>query len=372
MLANLPVETLRLSSRATEQLHRLGVRRIGQLLRLSRASLAARFGESLIRQLDKLTGAVVDPLVTHRAREPLTIAEAFEQPTTHRIAIERMLENLLNRLASRLRDQGQGVLRLNCQLTCQNRQRLSIDVNLVRPAVGAQHLLSLARLQLALITLPDAVEEIQIHAATTAPCQQRQGELFGNAPRDQPAQLAWLIERLSNRLGRQHVVRAELQAEPQAELAYRYQPLAGEPSERRTIGQPRKSSPRRSPSRKSPSSEPSPSEPSPPEPPSCESSCESPGEPPFGPLLRPLRLFDPPQPIVVVGITVDGPPALFHYQRRRHRVARCFGPERIETGWWRGESSRRDYYRVETDRGDRWWLFRRLQDQRWFLQGVFD
>jgi protein ImuB len=90
------------------------------------------------------------------------------------------------------------------------------------------------------------------------------------------------------------------------------------------------------------------------------------------PWLRPLHLLDPPQPIEVVGIAQSGPPAMFHYQRTQYRVARYFGPERIETGWWRGESCRRDYYRVETETGQRLWLFRRLQDQRWFVHGEFD
>ena len=45
------------------------------------------------------------------------------------------------------------------------------------------------------------------------------------------------------------------------------------------------------------------------------------------------------------------------------------GPERIETGWWRGHTIGRDYYCVETAAGHRYWLFRRLRDGRWFLHG---
>ena len=48
-----------------------------------------------------------------------------------------------------------------------------------------------------------------------------------------------------------------------------------------------------------------------------------------------------------------------------------WGPERIETGWWRGDDVRRDYYVVETDAGTRWWIFRR-HDGQWFVQGCFD
>ena len=59
------------------------------------------------------------------------------------------------------------------------------------------------------------------------------------------------------------------------------------------------------------------------------------------------------------------------FGKRAYRVIRFWGPERIETGWWRGRSIRRDYYRVETDRGTRFWLFRRLTDGHWFLHGEF-
>jgi protein ImuB len=52
-------------------------------------------------------------------------------------------------------------------------------------------------------------------------------------------------------------------------------------------------------------------------------------------------------------------------------VVAAHGPERIETAWWRGPIVRRDYYVVETDSGERFWVFRRLKDGAWFLHGVF-
>ena len=52
-------------------------------------------------------------------------------------------------------------------------------------------------------------------------------------------------------------------------------------------------------------------------------------------------------------------------------VERTWGPERIETGWWRGDDIRRDYYIVETDTGERFWVFRNLLDESWYLHGAF-
>jgi protein ImuB len=68
----------------------------------------------------------------------------------------------------------------------------------------------------------------------------------------------------------------------------------------------------------------------------------------------------------------DGPPLRFSFRGQEHRIAQVWGPERIEIGWWRGPMVARDYYRVETAAGQRYWLFRRLADGRWFLHGTFE
>ena len=88
-------------------------------------------------------------------------------------------------------------------------------------------------------------------------------------------------------------------------------------------------------------------------------------------LPRPVRLENEPFQLDVVSVVPDGPPVQFEF-RGRHRVARAWGPERIQTGWWRGHYVQRDYYRVETTAGKRFWIFRRLHDAKWFLHGVFD
>ena len=92
---------------------------------------------------------------------------------------------------------------------------------------------------------------------------------------------------------------------------------------------------------------------------------------------RPLMLRRRSAALAAVSISPDGfgesgRPVRFQLGGRQYRVARCWGPERIETGWWRGRAVGRDYYRVETTKGRHYWLFRRLRDLKWFLQGKFD
>ena len=47
------------------------------------------------------------------------------------------------------------------------------------------------------------------------------------------------------------------------------------------------------------------------------------------------------------------------------------GPERIEAGWWEGRDVRRDYYVGRAADGRRLWLFRDLDEGRWYLHGLF-
>jgi len=74
----------------------------------------------------------------------------------------------------------------------------------------------------------------------------------------------------------------------------------------------------------------------------------------------------------------DGPPIRFQWRRVSYRVTKASGPERIEDEWWRGASRPvRDYYRVETAEGWRFWLFRAglygetAPSPYWRLHGFF-
>jgi protein ImuB len=93
---------------------------------------------------------------------------------------------------------------------------------------------------------------------------------------------------------------------------------------------------------------------------------------------RPLRLFEPPQPIEAIALAPDGPPAKFLWRRVWRVVARAEGPERVAPEWWRmgADAPTRDYYRLEDSEGRRFWVFREgLYDReplapRWRLHGL--
>jgi protein ImuB len=93
-------------------------------------------------------------------------------------------------------------------------------------------------------------------------------------------------------------------------------------------------------------------------------------------LPRPARLFLQPEKIEAVAALPDHPPRLFIWRNARHRVAKADGPERIHGEWWLSDKETklvRDYYRVETADGTRYWLFRdgpAEQGGGWWLHGV--
>ena len=87
---------------------------------------------------------------------------------------------------------------------------------------------------------------------------------------------------------------------------------------------------------------------------------------------RPLRLLPRPARLTATSVLPGGPPLRFHHRGQAAPVAHAWGSERIETGWWRGQSVGRDYFCVETTTGRRFWLYRRLRDGQWFLHGMFE
>lgn len=96
---------------------------------------------------------------------------------------------------------------------------------------------------------------------------------------------------------------------------------------------------------------------------------------------RPSLLLPHPEPIETTALLPDHPQVQFTWRGQRRRIKRADGPERIFGEWIRAKAelrSVRDYFVVEDDTGERFWLFRagdgedpRTGDQRWYLHGLF-
>jgi protein ImuB len=374
---NLKLETwnlklLRLPQATLDLLSQLGLTTLRDLLALPRESLTARFGPQLLLRLDQLAGAAGEMIVPHRPPPQFQAEWVLEYPLDDRRQIDRLVHELVGRVALALAERREGVVQLRLRLDCAAeggssrgaRGPVLINVGLFRPSAAADHLWQLVEMQLEQARLPGALGRATLAATVTAPLENRQGELFAGSRHEAFRQLALLIDRLTSRLGPQSVLHAEPTADPLPERAIKY--FAG--IHRRANRSEKRRSKRSDVRSRRPAvlstqySVPSTERSTPDRPPALHN--------PTSAEFRPLCLHVP-QELDVVSIVPDGPPLAFRFQGRLHRVAHHWGPERIETGWWRGASIRRDYYRVQTEGGLRFWLFRNLPDNRWHLQGTF-
>jgi protein ImuB len=330
----LPVEALRIPGDTTPLLRELGIETIDQLLALPREALASRFGEDLLRRLDQLTGRGRELIEPRRGLPALAASYALEEPTGDRSVLMQVLGQLVDQLSRQLAARDLGAVLLIYLLRCTDGQEMSLRVGLLQPSANARQLLELVELRLETVRLAEEVDRVELRAVAVGRLGERQRELFaGRWPTD-PHQLAVLVNRLSSRLGCERVLQAELRKSPVPERAVKWAAAVGKKEgERGRQGGKEKS--RRS----------------------------------YSP--RPLMLYSQPQARKVICVAPDGPPQCVWMNQRRERVLSCVGPERIETLWWRGASVRRDYYRVATESGEHLWMFRRLDDGKWFAHGEF-
>jgi protein ImuB len=348
--SRLPVEALRISAETAKLLRELGIETIDQLQPLPREELASRFGDELLRRLDQLTGAVSEIIVPHRARAALDVGWSLEQPTADRGMLAHVLGQLVEQLSRQLAARDEGAVLLMCLLRCTGGNMVPLRIGLLQPSANARQLMELVELNLETVRLAEEVDRVEIRVAVVGRLGERQGELFADRWPTDPHQLALLANRLSSRLGHEQVLRAELGKSPVPERAVKLLPvtqLRGKKlqSAKRKL---KKANWRNS---------------------AINNLQFAINNLQFSP--RPLLLHPAPEALEAVCVAPDGPPQFIWLAGRRQRIAHHAGPERIETLWWRGQSVRRDYYRVALESGSHLWIFRRLADRKWFLHGEF-
>jgi protein ImuB len=358
-LAPFPVEALRLDPTTAQGLRRVGLKRIGDLSAMPRDALARRFGETVARRLDQALDNLPEPLSplgeapTRRVR--LSFAEPIAEPADLMLATERLIADLVRRLAQ----EGMGARRLDLAFLRVDGRVERIRLGTARPSRDPRHLAALFKERLDTIDPGLGVEDMILAAFTVEPLPAEQIEFAGSPTGGMTDGIAPLLDRIGNRLGLAALSRLE----------------------------PRES---HIPERASVRVSPSPTQPyglGPPSPALRERVLSAAkgvrvkqGGEEFKP-PRPIRLFDPPEPVGAFWLVPDDPPFRFTWRRRRHRVTWADGPERIADEWWQPEGSDafdaiRDYYRVEDEEGRRFWLFRAGlhgadRPPRWFVHGVF-
>lgn len=334
-LAPLPTAALRLEAELIETLRNLGVERVAELLALPRDQLRSRFGPSLLMRIDQALGTLSETFVAVDPPPEFVVEQLLEHPLAKLESLRTVVALLTQRLARHLAARCAGALRIACRFRCEGSGAVEFEAGWFEPTANSSHLQEIIDLEMERLQLPAPATAVVIVVLRYALLAERQGTLFGEERRLGSSQpLAALVDRLVGRLGAQRVVRHRLQPEAQPELAFRKVPLI---SGKRRRSRPASDSVTRT----------------------------------IGALDRPLFLLRRPLPLDVMAMLHEGPPERFRRAGEVHHVLRYTGPERIETGWWRGNPLWRDYFRVETAAARRFWIFRRWPDGRWFLHGVF-
>lgn len=338
-LMALPVAALEAPPEVELALRRAGLKTIADLAGRPRGPLAARFGDLPLR-LARLLGEEDKRITPHRVPPPVAAVRRFAEPvarTEHALAV---LAELVAEAGAELERRGQGGRRFEARFFRSDGAIAALAVETGRPARDPAILDRLFRERLEALSDPldpgFGYDLIRLDVPRAEPMGVTQPGL--DAPVEEAKEdMVALVDRLSARMGRRRLSRA--------------QPHASHIPERAVA-------------------------PLPPEAAPAAWGATEPGEPP----LRPLLLFDPPQPVEVVAGTPDGPPKRFTWRRTAYQVATAEGPERIAPEWWRRLTSTgrtRDYYRIEDGAGHRFWLFRSglFGDEgdppRWYIHGRF-
>lgn len=335
-LGPLPVCALRIDEAARKALSEVAIDRIDDLLRLPRSSLPARFGDHLLTRIDQALGSAVEIITPVRPPEPVEAERLFDGPTTQHEALQAVSREVLDELASRLREQGRGARRIDFRLIRSDLPPLVLELATSRPTCSAAHLWKLLRPGLERAHLGFGVEGLRATALRLTRVRHRQAAIMAGTcvQPDPDRSLAEMIDAMAARLGESRVLRPGLVESHVPERTVRLTSALREHTPRPV--------------------------------PITAGAC-------------PCILLPRPEPAGVVALWPDGPPWRIRWRDREVTVAHAVGPERVGEEWWRAmDDSRfrcveasRDYFFALAQSGEALWLFRRSTDARWFVHGLW-
>jgi protein ImuB len=369
-LSHLPTWALRIDQRVVHDLHRVGIDTIGSLLHLPRSSLTSRFGSELLDRIDQALGDLPELLTPYRPQPAMSQHLEFGGTTDRIEVLAEAVRQAVTNFCVELNRRTAGVRQLFVTFRCPDvridgatqDRNITLEVSLSQATRSARHLLSLLRVRLDELKLPAPTDSLTAWARQTEHLEDEQIDLFDSGTQDVRS-LSDLLDRLAVRLGPSSIVRPQLLSEHQPEYAFVYR--QSDPPRRVNCATKRRSDEGKVKKAKSQKNQKP-----------FQSSLS--GALRFASLNqrteihRPLRLLKQPAAIVATSVVPDGPPIVFQFQGIRHLIAAEVGPECIETGWWRGAHVQRDYYRVLSEQGRRFWIFRARDTSQWYLQGWFD
>jgi protein ImuB len=324
----LPPAALRIDHSIIEKLDKLGLKTIGSFITMPNTALRRRFGKSLLQRISQALGSEMEliepitPIAPYQERlpslEPIRTAEGIE------IAIHTLLEML----CTRLQNETKGLRK--CELKCYRLDGIieRIEIGTSKPSRNTLHLFKLFENKIVQIEPDLGIELFVMEASVVEELQSTQDALWAVSGKSEAA-IAELLDRLAGKTGSNTIHRFLPAEHYWPERSYK----------------------------------------------EATSLTEKPDTEWRTDLPRPLHILPVPERIDVSVPIPDYPPLLFKYKGQIHNVKKADGPERIEQEWWIEQGLYRDYYCIEDELGQRYWLFRsgdyEKDNVKWFMHGFF-
>ncbi|HZQ39714.1 MAG TPA: DNA polymerase Y family protein [Rhizomicrobium sp.] len=341
MITPLSITALDCDDKTLRALRHAGLKTIGMVAARQQSELAERLGRNFITRLRVLLGAEEQPLQPRRPLPDLMAEQRFAEPIVSEDSIAASLLSLAQSLSGIMEREGKGARLLQAAFFRADGKVERIAVRSGAPLRDPKIMLRLLRQKLDALADPldpgfrfDLIRLEALLAEETNPVT-----VSFDSNENARRQIAFLVDRLAARFGDAQVQRFVPQSTHIPEAA-----AAPVPAQDREFTSD-----------------------------DAWPLMRQAGDPP----RRPLRLLEKPEEVsAVVASVPDGPPNRFRWRQCRFDVSRAEGPERIAMEWWRKDGLTRDYFRVETKDGQRFWLYRdglfhQVGAPRWYLQGIF-
>ena len=202
-LSPLPLAMLRWPQDTLDRLARIGVRTIGEALRLPRAGFARRFGTVPLQTLDRLVGRASDLKQRFEVRARFRRRRELIYELESHAALLAVLEPLLAQLGEFLEARQCGVLALECRLRHRTVPPTRCVLRLAAPLADPVQLAALLRERLSALVLPEPVRACELRSGALVSRVLGSGGLWqaGEHGGGAAARAPELIERLRARLG---------------------------------------------------------------------------------------------------------------------------------------------------------------------------
>lgn len=331
MLAPLPLVALRLDARLVADLKIMGFRRISELAAAPRAPVTLRFGPEVGRRLDQAHGILSEPIEPIRVAELVEVRRFFPEPIGAAETIARYTKKLVEQLCLGLEKRGLGARRVDLVFHRVDSGLQAIRAGTSKPARDVKQLTRLLTDRIDTVDPGFGIEKMTITATHAEPLMA--GQARSNLLDEARADIGETVDVIINR----------------GHKVYRYAAVQSDVPERSVQAIP------------------------------AQAAEDEIGWPDHWP--RPVRLLFKPEPIQTVALLPDHPPKSFTWRGVRHLVKRADGPERVFGEWWKRDrelTAVRDYFRVENESGERFWIFRSGDGEHaetgslnWFMHGLF-